>query len=40
MTQTGFALVTQARPEETMAMHCAEFEKWGSNLQMAGMQMD
>lgn len=39
VTRMGFDLVTQTTPEETVALHRAEFEKWGPILQAAGVPM-
>jgi tripartite-type tricarboxylate transporter receptor subunit TctC len=38
--QTGFDLVTLTPPDEMVALHRAEFERWGPVLQAAGARVN
>jgi tripartite-type tricarboxylate transporter receptor subunit TctC len=40
LTEIGFDLIPQPTPEEMVAIHRAEFEKWGPILRAAGVQRD
>jgi tripartite-type tricarboxylate transporter receptor subunit TctC len=40
LTEIGFDMIAQPTPEEMVAIHRAEFEKWGPILRAAGVKRD